>query len=104
MAEPAVLFKEKINYKQPGGAGYAAHQDAPAYLDSRQRVTCLLAIDAAPDTNSGCLEFASGRHSEGLIGLTEDGIVDPEVAAQVGGAVSVWPGHPSKGTEAVCEG
>jgi predicted HD phosphohydrolase len=29
--EPAVLFKEKINYKLPGGAGFAAHQDSPAY-------------------------------------------------------------------------
>lgn len=26
LGEQAVLFKEKINYKQPGGAGYAAHQ------------------------------------------------------------------------------
>ena len=31
MDEPAVLYKEKINYKYPGGGGYAAHQDAPAY-------------------------------------------------------------------------
>ena len=25
------------------------------------------------------MEFAGGRHNEGLIGLTEDGIIDPEV-------------------------
>ena len=25
--EPMILFKDKINYKPPGGAGYAAHQD-----------------------------------------------------------------------------
>ena len=25
--EPMTLFKDKINYKPPGGAGYAAHQD-----------------------------------------------------------------------------
>ena len=31
LGEPAVLYKEKINYKLPGGAGYAPHQDAPAY-------------------------------------------------------------------------
>ena len=31
LGEPAVLYKEKINYKLPGGAGYSAHQDAPAY-------------------------------------------------------------------------
>ena len=29
MGQPAVLYKEKINYKHPGGGGYAAHQDAP---------------------------------------------------------------------------
>ena len=28
--EPVFLDKEKINYKYPGGAGYHAHQDAPA--------------------------------------------------------------------------
>ena len=28
--EPAVLFKEKINYKHPGGGGFAPHQDATA--------------------------------------------------------------------------
>ena len=28
--EPVVLFKEKINYKLPGGSGFVAHQDAAA--------------------------------------------------------------------------
>ena len=28
LGEPAVLYKEKINYKYPGGGGYAAHQEA----------------------------------------------------------------------------
>ena len=31
--EPVTLFKDKINYKLPGGAGYAAHQDG--YVDPR---------------------------------------------------------------------
>jgi 2-aminoethylphosphonate dioxygenase len=30
LGEPAVLYKEKINYKLPGGAGCSPHQDAPA--------------------------------------------------------------------------
>ena len=30
MGEPAVLFKEKINFKLPGGNGFLPHQDAPA--------------------------------------------------------------------------
>ena len=29
MGEPAILFKEKINFKLSGGSGFAAHQDAP---------------------------------------------------------------------------
>ena len=28
--EPAVLFKEKVNFKGPGGRGFEAHQDAQA--------------------------------------------------------------------------
>ncbi|MSO16062.1 MAG: phytanoyl-CoA dioxygenase family protein, partial [Ilumatobacteraceae bacterium] len=31
MGEQAVLYKEKINYKLVGGAGFLPHQDAPAY-------------------------------------------------------------------------
>src|SRR5271154_2087947 len=29
--EPAVAFKDKLNYKQAGGAGYSTHQDQLAY-------------------------------------------------------------------------
>ncbi|MAH66869.1 MAG: phytanoyl-CoA dioxygenase family protein [Phycisphaerae bacterium] len=64
--EPAILFKEKINHKLPGGAGYAPHQDAPAYPYGLRHVTMLLAIDDAGPEN-GCLEFARGRHREGLL-------------------------------------
>ena len=31
--EPVLLFKDKVNFKLPGGAAYAPHQDAPAYVD-----------------------------------------------------------------------
>ena len=30
--EEAKLFKEKINFKLPGGSGFACHQDSPAYI------------------------------------------------------------------------
>ena len=71
------LYKEKLNWKYPGGAGYAAHQDAPAYAQISQHCTCLLSVDAST-VHNGCLEFASGRHEEGFIGLTSDGIVSQE--------------------------
>ncbi|REJ68847.1 MAG: phytanoyl-CoA dioxygenase family protein [Planctomycetota bacterium] len=79
MGEPAVLYKEKINYKYPGGGGYAAHQDAPAYEFIKKHVTCLIAIDANTPEN-GCLFFCPGRHKEGFIGLDDVGCITPEVA------------------------
>jgi hypothetical protein len=55
LGEPAVLYKEKINYKLPGGAGYAPHQDAPAYPFIESHVSCMVAVDDATAEN-GCLE------------------------------------------------
>ena len=63
IGEPAVLYKEKINYKLPGGAGYAPHQDAPAYRFVETHVSCMVAVDDALIDN-GCLEVVSGRHHE----------------------------------------
>ncbi len=79
MGEPAVLYKEKINYKYPGGGGYAPHQDAPAYDELKHHVTCLVSSDPATKHN-GCLEFCSGRHLEGLIGLDAKGCIQSSVA------------------------
>jgi hypothetical protein len=63
--EPAVLFKEKINFKLAGSGAFAAHQDAPAYTQFGQtlHVTVAICIDAATPAN-GCLEFAGGRHRQ----------------------------------------
>ena len=58
--KPLVFFKEKINYKLPGGEGFGAHQDAPAFSSFGQRfhVTLLVAVD--PQTlENGCLEFSN---------------------------------------------
>lgn len=79
--EPAVVFKEKINYKHPGGGGYAPHQDAPAYKYGSEHITCLVAVDDA-DENNGCLSFVPGRHREAFIGLNERGCIAEEVAAR----------------------
>lgn len=61
LGEPAVLYKEKVNYKLPGGAGYSPHQDAPAYPFVAKHVSCMVAIDEA-DLHNGCLEVVSGAH------------------------------------------
>ena len=60
---PACLYKEKVNYKLVGGAGFSPHQDAPAYPFIDHHVSCMVAVDDA-DTENGCLEVASGWHHE----------------------------------------
>ncbi len=59
LGEPAVLYKEKINYKLAGGAGYTAHQDAPAYPMIESHVSAMIAVDDA-DADNGGLEVVSG--------------------------------------------
>ena len=47
--EEMLLFKDKINYKLPGGNGFGAHLDAPAYnhVGQIEHTTANLAVDAA---------------------------------------------------------
>ena len=63
LGEPSVLYKEKINYKLPGGAGYAPHQDAPAYPFVDNHVSCMIAVDDSLLEN-GCLDVVSAEHRE----------------------------------------
>jgi ectoine hydroxylase-related dioxygenase (phytanoyl-CoA dioxygenase family) len=67
--EPAVLFKDKINFKLPGGGGFEAHQDVQAGWSKygSLHITALVTIDRATREN-GCLEMAAGSHDRGLIG------------------------------------
>lgn len=69
LGEPAVLFKDKINFKMPGGGGFTPHQDVQAGWDRYASffITMLVSIDRATEEN-GCLELASGFHNKGLIG------------------------------------
>lgn len=64
-----VLFKEKINFKLPGGGGFAPHQDIQPGWDryAPYFISVLVAIDANTIEN-GCLELAAGAHTRGLIG------------------------------------
>jgi hypothetical protein len=77
LGEPAVLYKDKLNYKLPGGAGYAPHQDAPAYRFVELHVSCMVAIDDATEEN-GCLEVVSGAH-ERLWPTDDAGCISAEV-------------------------
>jgi 2-aminoethylphosphonate dioxygenase len=89
----AVLFKDKINFKMPGGAGFKLHQDQQAGWSSYAPlfVTAMISLDTAP-VASGCLEIAAGRHREGLMGtewqpLDESGIELTVVPTAPGDAI-----------------
>lgn len=79
LGESAILYKEKVNYKLPGGAGYAPHQDAPAYRFVDVHVSCMVAIDDATVSN-GCLEVAPGMHHE-LLPTDGVGCIPADIAA-----------------------
>ena len=81
LGEPAVLYKEKINYKLPGGAGYAPHQDAPAYRFVQIHVSCMVAVDDSLIAN-GCLEVVSGRHHD-LLPVDDVGCIRADVVADM---------------------
>ena len=81
LGEPAVLYKEKINYKLAGGAGYAPHQDAPAYRFVTTHVSCMVAVDDATLGN-GCLEVVSDLHHE-LLPVDENGCIRTDVAGSL---------------------
>ncbi len=90
LGEPAVLFKEKVNHKQPGGAGFAPHQDATAYRFVDHHVSVMVPVDPST-TASGCLDFAPG-HTRGLL-PAERGRIRDDVAAELGWRpVEVGPG------------
>ena len=57
--ETYVPFKEKLNFKWPGGGAFPPHQDFPAYefLCPREHVTAMVCVDAATLEN-GCLQVA----------------------------------------------
>jgi ectoine hydroxylase-related dioxygenase (phytanoyl-CoA dioxygenase family) len=67
--EPALLFKEKVNFKLPGGGGFAPHQDIqPGWDDyAPYFISVLVTVDESTREN-GCLELAAGCHRRGLLG------------------------------------
>jgi hypothetical protein len=66
---PALLFKEKINFKLPGGGGFEPHQDIqPGWDDyAPYFLSVAIAIDDSNEEN-GCLELAAGHHRRGSLG------------------------------------
>lgn len=67
--ETAVLFKDKINFKLPGGDGFKEHQDVQAGWNhyAGLHITAMIAIDASNQEN-GSLEVIAGMHKQGILG------------------------------------
>jgi hypothetical protein len=80
LGSPAADFKDKLNYKQPGGAGYRPHQDAVAYPGVERVVSILVAIDECTDT-SGCLWLATGVDE--MLPVDDRGVVRDDVCASL---------------------
>lgn len=86
LGEDSVLFKEKINFKMPGGDGFTPHQDSQAGWDAYAPmfVSVLVSIDAATIEN-GCLEMVAGFHQKGIYRpwepLTDDDMAEMEFVA-----------------------
>jgi len=74
--ESAVLYKEKINFKLPGGEGFEPHQDHAAgwwQYGHTIHISVLVTIDPATKEN-GCLEVVAGEHKNGLLGPEYKGV------------------------------
>jgi ectoine hydroxylase-related dioxygenase (phytanoyl-CoA dioxygenase family) len=67
LGEDAVLFKEKINFKMPGGDGFKPHQDSQAGWEAYARyfISVMVCIDEATLEN-GCLRMVAGQQRRGL--------------------------------------
>ena len=65
-------FKDKINYKQPGGAGFSPHQDLAAYPGASRVMSVLVAIDeccprrGASGSHPGSTSSAQRRPGRGV--------------------------------------
>ncbi len=72
LGEKAVLFKEKINFKMPGGDGFKPHQDSQAGWDQYADffISVLVCIDEASLEN-GCLKMVAGHHKRGTFRMWE---------------------------------
>lgn len=71
--QSSVLFKEKINFKYPGGGGFAPHQDEPAFamFPHGFHITVCFPVDQMTPEN-GCLEIVPKSHQDGILPQNPD--------------------------------
>ena len=64
--EEFILFKDKINFKKPGGGGFRPHQDKTSKWGQYGSIFLNAMITLTESTeDNGCLEVASGVHKKG---------------------------------------
>mgnify|MGYP001303058242 CR=1 FL=1 len=79
MNEEFVLFKDKINFKKPGGGGFRPHQDKTTKWGQYGTIFLNAMITLTESTiDNGCLEVAPGVHKEGLISKDDSGLLTDE--------------------------
>jgi 2-aminoethylphosphonate dioxygenase len=84
LGEPVVVFKDKINLKGADGAGFAPHQDAPAYVDFGIdfHLTVMVPVDPFT-TENGCLEIARAAPQTAFLAQNADGTLRPDVVERL---------------------
>jgi hypothetical protein len=91
--EPAVLFKDKVNFKKAGGDGFKPHQDVQAGWNryGTLHISVLLSIDESTIEN-GCLELVKGFHDRGVVGNMWAPLTDEMMAGMKFEAYPTRPG------------
>ena len=78
--EPVLLFKDKINFKYPGGAAFTPHQDYPAYVNFGVQHHVTLMVPADPFTReNGCLVLALDACERRILPQNPDGTIRADV-------------------------
>lgn len=87
--EPYVPYKDKLNFKWPGGGAFPPHQDFPAYepFGPKQHITAMICIDAATLEN-GCLHVDGNWEGKNTLlpyvaGGKNHGSIEPEYAENI---------------------
>lgn len=91
--EEAVLFKDKINFKLPGGDGFTPHQDAQAGWEryGTLHISVMVAIDKATREN-GALRIASSHGLSRLIGGEWTPLTEQEMEGMAFEILEMEPG------------
>ncbi len=75
LVDKPILFKEKINFKKPGGGGFRPHQDQVSRWETFAKyfINVLISTDDSTIEN-GCLELTPGFYKKELLGPTDSTI------------------------------